>query len=648
MKQYQVTFYPYNKSIDVPEGGNLLRAAIAADIYITSSCGGNGSCGKCRILLKEGEIKTEVSSKLTREELAAGYHLACLSWVMSDLLVDIPPESRLGDRRILAEPKKEKTDRRMLTPERLSILSQDWCSLPMTEKIFLELEPPSAADNIDDLSRLKRALRLTQGIEEFHPDLSLLQSLAGILRKNEFKVTLTLLRTSQPVRIINIEPGDTRGRHLCVAVDVGTTSIYGQLIDLASGRMAAQASDYNAQIACGEDIISRIVFSQRGDGLKKLQDLVVKTINGIIHRLVAESKVKTEAISYLMIAGNTTMIHLLLGIDPKYIRETPYVPTATLLPAIAASEVNLDLSPGAQAYFLPSVSSYVGGDITAGILGTGIFKEEALTLYVDLGTNGEVVLGNQDWLMTASCSAGPAFEGGGIKHGMRADLGAIEQIKIDDQSLEPVLLTFGHKPPKGICGTGLMDIVAELLETGVINQRGKFNPDLESPRIRKYNRTTEYVLAWADETAIGQDIVITEADIDNLIRAKGAIYGGISVLLEAVGLGVEALDRIIIAGNLGYHVEVHRAVTIGLLPEVPVEKIFFIGNGSLLGASMAAYCRDSYKQSNQIARMMTNVELSDHPGFMDEYISALFLPHTDETRFPQTTARLARRLAKSQ
>jgi uncharacterized 2Fe-2S/4Fe-4S cluster protein (DUF4445 family) len=352
------------------------------------------------------------------------------------------------------------------------------------------------------------------------------------------------------------------------------------------------------------------------------------------------SQIDRSLVSHLVIAGNTTMTQLLLGLDPKYIREDPYVPTANFIPPVRAVHFGIDMGDHVHIYTFPMVASYVGGDIVAGILGSGIFQRETLTLYMDIGTNGEIVLGNKDWLASDSCSAGPAFEGAGVKFGMRATRGAIEEVSINHRTYDPMIVTIGRTKPIGICGSGLIDAVAELLETGVIDPNGKFRTDLPTDRIRKGSDGCEYVLAWKEETGINEDIVLTEIDTENLIRTKAAIYAGCKVLLESVGLGFKDLEQVIIAGGFGRHLDLEKAIFIGLLPELDIDKFLFVGNGSLLGARLLSFSKNLLKETERIALMMTNLELSNHPTFMNEFIGAMFLPHTDSSAFPQTTARL--------
>jgi uncharacterized 2Fe-2S/4Fe-4S cluster protein (DUF4445 family) len=626
MKQYKVIFYPGKEIGDVADGENLLRVAAAAGLYITASCGGNQTCGKCKIVIESGTIEGGISEKLTDEEIKKGYRLACVSKVRSDLIVKIPPESQLADKRLL----EEAVSKRLLIPETIKDLIPEYELKPLLNKFYLELPQPTKEDNIDDFSRIKRSLKKTCTIDLFP-----LKKLPNILREADFKITITLAEKE----IINIEKQDKTSRHFAIAIDVGTTSIYVRLIDLLSGKILATVSDYNAQVAYGEDIITRIVYSLKGDGLKILQEAVIKTIDSLITQILKEKSVFREEISYLVAAGNTTMIHLLLGITPKYLRESPYVPVTNSAIEIQASQIGLDFLEYVTLYILPGVASYVGGDITAGVLGCGLYQSDELSLYIDIGTNGEIVLGNNDWLVTTSCSAGPAFEGGTIKHGMRATIGAIEQVEISND-YEPMLITIGHKPPKGICGAGLISLLAELLEAGIISQKGKFNTEINTHRIRTKEGVKEYVLCYANETDIASDIVITEPDLDDLIRAKAAMYAGISTLLDSVEMDISDISKIIIAGNLGFHLEIEKAIIIGLFPELPSYKFTFIGNGSLLGATLCTLSKQMFDKAKEIASSMTNIELSDNQKFMNEYIAGLFLPHTEEKRFPNVFKRL--------
>jgi len=442
--------------------------------------------------------------------------------------------------------------------------------------------------------------------------------------------------------VIHIEPGDTRDKHYSLAFDIGTTGVRGQLLDLNRGKVRAEGLDYNGQISYGEDIISRIAYCQQPGGLKKLQRAVVATINGIIEELKAQSHVDIKYVGHIILAGNTTMTQILLGLDPKYIRLAPYTPVANFFPPVRANSLGIKVGKQVYLFAFPSVASYVGGDIVSGIVGAGVYQRKKLTLYMDIGTNGEIVIGNSDWMVTASCSAGPAFEGGGVKHGMIATNGAIEDFAINPSTLEPVINTIGGTKPKGICGSGLINIVAGLLEAGVIGQNGKFNTNLPTKRVRQGRDGYEYVLARAPETQIGKDIVITEVDIDNLIRAKAAMYAGCRTLTKSVNISCSDLEQVIIAGAFGSHIDIEKCIIIGLLPDIPRDRFIFIGNGSLLGARLTSFSRDLLDDARRVANMMTNFELSVNVDFMNNYTASLFLPHPDAAEFPSVYKRLSK------
>jgi uncharacterized 2Fe-2S/4Fe-4S cluster protein (DUF4445 family) len=656
MPKHSITFSPSERKISVDEEENLLQAAMEAGIHINASCGGSATCGKCRVKILKGSVDSPKHPKLTQWEYDQGYRLACLTPVRSDTEVEIPFESQV-DRSVLRIKRDRGAHQYLLSPQDIFQLVQGWDVDPSVFKRFVQLAPPTLRDNMSDLTRLTNGLARQHGIEGISADFRAMMKLSHLLRQSDWKVTVTLVLTKKGYKLINVEPGDTTNKNYSIVIDIGTTTIFGQILDLngcvvfacpgglCDGSMLfalAEASDYNGQISYGEDVITRIVYSQRPGGLKKLQEVVVTTINKIIQELLQMSQIDRSLISHLVIAGNTTMTQLLLGLDPKYLREEPYVPTANFIPPVRAVHLGINIGEHVHVYIFPMVASYVGGDIVAGILGSGVFQRETLTLYIDIGTNGEIVLGNKDWLASVSCSAGPAFEGAGIKFGMRATRGAIEEVSINPRTYEPMILTIGRTRPTGICGSGLIDSAAELLETGMIDQNGKFHRDLPTDRVRPGPDGYEYVLARKEETLIHEDIVLTEIDIENLIRTKASMYAGCKVLLESVGLGFNDVEQVIIAGGFGRHLDLEKAITIGLLPEIAVEKFLFVGNGSLLGARLLSFSKDLLKETERIALMMTNLELSNHPTFMNEFIAAMFLPHTDASAFPQVTESLHR------
>ena len=640
MTDYKIKFLPHNKEVKVPAGETLIRAAMEAGVHINASCGGEGACGKCRVLIESGELSGGITKRLRDDDIEKGYRLACQSIITGDVTIRVPIESEV-DASVLNKLSAPRQTARIHTID-FDELKEQGLFIPPLEKVYLELPPPDTLDHLPDVTRLVSHLTLTREEHRLEVDLTVIRKIPDVLREEDFKVTATLARPVREVgktRIVNVQPGDTSGCNLAIAIDIGTTTVYGQLIDLATGEVLAEKGDFNSQISYGEDVITRIVFAEKPDGLEKLHERIIATINKIIGWIIKRADIDGECISAITLAGNTTMTQLFLKVNPKYIRRAPYVPTATLYPPVRAIDLGLGLEEHVTALVYPAVSSYVGGDIVAGVMGCGMYREEALTLYMDIGTNAEIVIGNKDWMACAACSAGPAFEGGGVEFGMRAAKGAIEDISIDPITFEPMLLTVGNTRPKGICGSGLIIMVGVMFEIGLINNLGKYERELDTPRLREGNGVWEFVLAWADETQIDRDIVLTEIDIENLIRAKGAIFSGCVTLLEEVGIGIRDLDRIILAGGFGSYVDLEKAMIIGLLPEIDPARITFIGNGSLSGARMSALTNRIRRDVVNVTRMMTSFELSETASYMNNYVAALFLPHTDMNLFPKLKAR---------
>jgi uncharacterized 2Fe-2S/4Fe-4S cluster protein (DUF4445 family) len=626
-------------------GTDLLEAAIQAGVRLVAACGGAGTCGTCKVVIEEGDARTKRTAKLSDEEFRRGVRQACQTSVLTDLRVHVPVESRL-ETAVITQERKGAIGAR---PSRDGALAAGWRFAPPLSKHFLRLPPPTIEDNVSDLSRLLRGLKQDCRLSNMTVDFDVVKDLPRVLRAKDWEVTVTSLVTAiepkttarRRPRIVNVEPGDTRDRHYALAVDIGTTTVKGQLLDLKQGSVVAEGAEYNGQIAYGADVITRITYCQKPGGLEKLQAVVVDTINNIVRQLLQKSQVKREDIGHMSVAGNTTMIQILLGIDPKYIRLSPYTPAATYLPPVKAVSLGLEVADHVYLSAFPSVASYIGGDIVSGVVAAGLHQTKKLTFYMDVGTNGQIVVGKSDWMVTAACSAGPAFEGGDIKFGMIATNGAIEDFDINPVDCEPRIGTIGGERPKGICGSGLINIVASLLETKIISQNGRFQANCPSERVRQGSDGTEYVIAWAPETQIGKDIVITEIDIDNLMRAKAAMYAGFRTMITSVGLTPKDVEQIIIAGAFGSYIDVEQAITIGLLPDLPRDRFIFIGNGSLMGARLAGFSVDIIDEVRRVARLMTNLELSENTDFMNNYVAALFLPHTNAEEFPTVDERLA-------
>jgi uncharacterized 2Fe-2S/4Fe-4S cluster protein (DUF4445 family) len=647
MTTHNILFQPANRKAVVQDKENLLRAAMEAGVHINASCGGEGVCGKCRVIIEKGDVDGGVTEKLDKKDVEKGYRLACHSVVKGDLVVRIPTES-LIDERVLNIQASPRVTARMKKID-FEDLKEKGLFVPPVEKIYMELPEPDAQDHLPDVTRLVSFLYQYHKEHRLVVDLPVIRRIPDIFRQKGFKVTVTLVRPvneKSKTHIINIQPGDTTMYNYAVALDIGTTTITGKLLDLFTGESLAEYSDFNSQVSYGEDVITRIMYAEKPGGLKKLHSVVVKTINKIIKKIVDSSKIDVDHISTITIAGNTTMTQLLLMVNPTYIRRSPYVPASTLYPPINASDIGLHLGDHVTALIYPVISSYVGGDIVAGVMGSGMYRTDKLTLLIDIGTNAEIVLGNKDWLACAACSAGPAFEGGGIEFGMRAATGAIEGFSIDPVTFEPMNITIGGVRPKGICGSGLIVMVASMFETGLIDYAGKFNRNFDTPRIRERNDVYEYVLAWKEETQVDRDVVLTEIDIENFIRAKGAIYSGCQTLCEEVGVTFSDVEQIFLAGRFGSYVDLEKAMVVGLIPEIEPEKIIYIGNGSLLGAEMSSLTNRIRKDVVEVTKKMTNFELSETPSFMDKYMAALFLPHTNMKLFPKVKARLESRNRK--
>lgn len=638
MIKIKVDFYPDNKSAEVEKGATVLKASHLAGAHINASCGGIGTCGQCKIFIEKGEYQSKRSEKLTDDEWEKGYRLACQTTVESDLVVKIPPESKL-DRSVLKRKDKD-SEQFGLSAKKLEI-SEVFDSTPFVVKKHLKLSKPTIENNMSDLQRIIQALKKEYIYDNIDVDFKSIKYIPDTLRRSDWEITVLLQeKEGQVPKIIGVEEGDSRDKHYAVAVDIGTTTLYVQLLDLNKRDVLAEASDYNPQISYGEDVITRILYAIKSEGLKTLNDVLIRSLNTLIDEVVKEANIEKKYISSIVTAGNTTMTHLLLGINPKYIREDPYVPVANFFPFLRAKNLGFELPEHTVLYAMPNIASYVGGDIVAGVLACGIDLTSELVLFIDVGTNGEIVLGNQDWMVTASCSAGPAFEGGGVKYGMRATRGAIDNVVIDENSYEPTYHTIGNLKPKGICGSGMIVLIAELFIRGIITPDGKFKRELPTKRVRKGDSGYEYVIAWKEETQTGVDIVITEVDIDNIIRTKGAIYAGCAVLLKSVGLDFTNIDKFIIAGGFGSFINIEKAITIGLLPDIPINKFMYVGNSSLAGARICAFSKDKLMEAERCANMMTNFELSNYPSFMEEYVAALFLPHTNFDNFPNVMGKI--------
>lgn len=627
MRLFAVNFLPSGTTVAVEEGTTLLKAAERAGVYLNSICGGEGTCGKCRVKILSGETREPATALLSDEELAQGIRLACRSSVHSYLIVEVPGETAdLKSARGLAEACRRFSDQGEIDFTGTGLVFD-----PPVVTLPLSLPPPTLEDNRDDLERLARDVRRQTGLGEITAAPALLPLIPRILREADWKVTAAVNRKENRGEVLTLHPAQNSPPAAGVAVDIGTTTVAAHLVDLASGKTLSSAATYNSQIAAGEDVIQRIISSEE-NGVDGLTAAIRGDINDLIGKLTREAGIATENILAVTAAGNSTMLALLLGITPREIRREPYVAPLAAPPTLRAVTIGLQVHENAVLDCVPGIAGWVGGDITAGILASGLAQSEQLSLLIDIGTNGEIVVGNRDWMLTCSCSAGPAFEGSGITSGCRAVAGAIERFTIDGTG-EVILETIGGEPPIGICGSGLLDAVAELFRVRILGRDGRFSSDHQSDRLIFEDGRGTFTVVPASESGHGRPIVITQADIDNLIRAKAAIYAGVAILLKAVNLEVGMLERVLISGGFGRYIDVERARSIGLLPTIAPEKISFIGNGSLRGAKLFLLSQKARTAAAGIAANATYLELSTNHNFMEEYQRAMFLPHTDVEKF---------------
>ena len=618
-------------------GENLLELARRANVAIDAPCSGNGSCGKCRVKLVEGQLETIPSRHISEEEFAAGWRLSCNCKVLSDCTVWVPDIASAYQSRMKTAD--------LSSPKEVAIFEQAQDALKESGIVFensyravvVQMDPPSLEDTMPDNERLTWAVSAALGVEQVKLPFAVMVKLASTLRQYDFRVCVKGQLDENSFTCMEIcDPEDTT--IVGCAIDIGTTTVTMVLTDLTSGKLLAKGSSGNGQIRYGADVINRIIESGRPGGKKKLQDAVIKeTLNPIIANLCKSAGISARSILRLCVAANTTMNHLFVGVDAEPVRMEPYIPSFFAWEGLTAGDLKLPANPLAQIVIAPNIGSYVGGDITAGTLAAGIWDKDEMSLFIDLGTNGEIVFGNRDFLMSCACSAGPAFEGGDISCGMRATDGAIEACVIDKVTMEPTLTIVGDpgQKPVGICGSGIIDIISELFRTGIINARGLFVR--EGSRVKRdAHGMGKYVLAEPSESETGREVSLNEVDIDNFIRAKGAIFSAIDTMLSAVDMTPECIDRVYVAGGIGSGINMKNSVNIGMLPDVELEKYSYIGNSSLTGAYAMVMSDAAIAKCTEVGANMTYLELSTHPGYMDSFVAACFLPHTDASLFPNS------------
>lgn len=623
-----VTFKPMDKQVNVQNGSPLLDAAKELGISVEVPCGGNGVCGKCLVQIASGKVDFENNGILPEILVDDGYVLICKAKVL-----DEPVCVQINDH--LAKEKGSFTaaSEDMLLVDKALLPTINDLN-PIVKKATLSVAPATFGDGLSDYDRLKKAINTTLGGNEINLPLELLKTLPSVIRENNGEITVSYYVNQNNIQIVNVETNNTLSKNFGLAIDIGTTTVAVKLVDLTSAEILSSKTSYNNQIECGLDVISRINYAKKTARLLELKEKVTATINTITEKLLKRNNLDYNDIYNISIAANTTMVHLLLGIEPEYIRLDPYTPAVFDVPYFKASEIGLLANPNAPVFIAPSVGSYVGGDITSGLLCTDLSTEkEELCLFIDIGTNGELVAGNADFLMGCACSAGPAFEGGGIENGMRASEGAIERVEIEKKSGKPYYSTIGAVAPVGICGSGLITLIANLFTTGWLDAAGKLKRDTENEYIKAEGRSAKYIIVKAEDSGNGKPIYINEADIDNFIRAKGAIFSACVVMLNNIGMGFEDVSKMYIAGGFGRYLNIEKAKKIGLIPNLPTEKFHYLGNSSLTGAYATLISSKHREKEKELAAKITYIDLSSEPTYMDEYTAALFLPHTNKKLF---------------
>ncbi len=624
-------------AINCNDGDNLLDLARRANVAIDAPCSGNGSCGKCRVKLVEGEVESIPSRHISEEEYAAGWRLSCNAKVKGDCTVFVPDIASAYQSRMKTAD--------LSSPKEIAIFED--CQKDLKDSgihfvnnyraLVLTMAEPTLDDTMPDIERLTWAIQEAAGVEKVEVPFCVMVKLAHTLREENFHVCVKGELRGDTFKCMEIcAPEDTA--IVGCAIDIGTTTVTMVLTDLETGKLLAKGSSGNGQIRYGADVINRIIEQGKNGGKKKLQDAIIKeTLNPIIANLCKTANISCRSILRLSVGANTTMNHLFVGVDAESVRMEPYVPSFFSWEGLLAGDLKLPANPLAPVLIAPNIGSYVGGDITAGTLASGIWDKDEMSLFIDLGTNGELVFGNRDFLMSCACSAGPAFEGGDISCGMRATDGAVEAVTIDKVTMEPTLSIIGDEGQKcvGICGSGIIDMISELFRCGIINAKGLFVR--EGDRIRRdAHGMGRYVVAGESESETGREVSINEVDIDNFIRAKGAIFSAIDTLLQSVDMTVEMIDKVYVAGGIGSGINMKNAVNIGMFPDVELEKFHYIGNSSLTGAYAMVISDEANAKTAEVAANMTYLELSTYPGYMDSFVAACFLPHTDARLFPNS------------
>jgi len=621
MSPYRVTFSPLDKTVSVPAETSLLEAAGRAGIMINSVCGGDGICGRCKMVVREGTVRGEATTLLTREEIREGVVLACQSYVTGDVRVEIPEETRASEK---VEVDEVAQRFRAIHP---GITRKQFKKSPLVSRAFLKLDKPTLDSNLADCQRLQGAVSKASGIPSMQVGLKVLRRLPDVLRRSNFEVTAVVGRRRDVAEIMDLEEGDTSDCNYMVVVDVGTSTIVVHLVDVVRMTTVDAQACFNSQSVYGREVTARIMAAEKR-GTSQLQEVLVEDINGLIATLAARNEVNLKDITAAVCSGNTTMLHFLLGLPARNIRRSPYIAASLEPPPFRAAEVGLKISPRGLLFAIPGISSWVGGDLTAGILATGQHERHELTMLIDVGTNGEIILGNREWLMACSASTGPALEGAGADCGMIADVGAIEKVYVEDGQIRYKVI--GNSPPTGVCGSGIIDLMAVFLERRIIDRAGQFIEGSD-PGVRAEAGGLRFTVADAKGA---KPVYMTQDDIDNVITAKAAIFAATKIMLDRLNLSFGQIKKLFLAGGFGSYIDRRNAVRIGLLPDIPISSIQYVGNTSVWGATLAALSSEAFDMLSEIRRKTTYYDLMGSPDYVEQFKQAMFLPHTNVELFP--------------
>ena len=639
-KTVQIVFQPSGRRGEIEAGKSILEAARTLGVGIEAACGGARVCGKCRVIVEEGNfdklgVKSaadhlspvgEAENKfLTAEELARGYRLACNAFLSGDLVVTVPEESRSAKQVILEKGRERNIELR-----------------PAVKNVTVALASATLSDFRDDARRLLDALEKETGLRGLTVDFPVLRDLPQILRQNDWQATATIWQEKE---VIRVAPGE-RKTSLGVAIDVGTTTLAAFLCDLTTGAVLAKASRMNPQIGYGEDVLARISYAaSEPDGREKLQAAIIEAVNALTADMTEKAGFAAEDVDEMVLVYNTAMHHLALGLDPRYVGRAPFAPAVREPLDVKARDLGVKINPSGNVHSLPVEAGFVGADNVAVLLAEEPYNGDKVKLIIDIGTNGEIDLGNKERLLSTSCATGPALEGAQIAFGMRAAPGAIERVKIDPLTYEPNYKVIGQDEwyplpddwnptaPKvgaqGICGSGVIDAIAAMYKAGVISKAGRIDTKLDTSRVRRGDSgKLEYVLAWAKETAIGKDVVITQADIRAVQLAKAALYVGAQYLMER--LGVDHVDEVILAGAFGSYIDKESAMAIGMFPDCDISRVHAVGNAAGDGARIALLDAEKRREAAKAARRVEFIETAAEPDFQKKFMDAIAIPHAKD------------------